>query len=346
MLLKSTAIDEFAQEVKQTDDKIIIYGAGVIGKEIVPYIMQEYDLSGRVLFFVDADSDKQGKRVIVGENEVEILDLGYLNRITENFVILITASRYEGVLSYLNRCTYLDNVKGYLLPQMLAKEAASSDKYKNIRKTSAPVIPKKIHYCWFGGGKIPEVLQACIDSWKRFCPDYEIIQWNESNYDYDKYPYTRQAFRNQKWAFVSDVARLDILYQHGGIYLDTDVELIRNLDELLYQPGFCGVEKWRLINTGGGCGAVYGHPVIEMMLEKRKYCVFEYPNGKLNLESSGSYETRPLLERGFLPDNRVQVISNMTIYSSDFFHPYDYMTKKLCITENTVGIHHFIGSWL
>lgn len=346
MIFKNAAIDEFTQEVKKNNHKIVIYGAGVIGKVTVPYYMQEQGLSDRVLFFVDADPDKQRETIFIGEKEFGILEPEYLEKIAKNFIILITASRYEGVLDYLNRCTYLDNVKGYLFPRMLAEGIRYSSQYEKTKKESFPMIPKKIHYCWFGGSKIPAALQVCIDSWKKFCPDYEIIQWNESNYDYNKYLYTKQAFRHRKWAFVSDVARLDILYQYGGIYLDTDVELVKNLDTLLYQPGFCGVEKWRLINTGGGCGAICGHPIIEKMLERRKQCTFEYPNGRLNTESSGSYETLPLLEKGFLPNNCVQVIENMTIYSSDFFHPYDYMTKELCVTDNTYGIHHFFGSWI
>lgn len=346
MIFKSATVEEFTCVVKQGNYKIVVYGAGVIGKVSVPYLMQEQGLSDRVLFFVDADGDKQGKTIAIGKEEIEVLDPEQLKNIKESFVVLVTSSRYKGILAYLNRCTYLDGTKGYLLPQMLVAGIKDSDKLIEIKKTLMPLIPKKIHYCWFGGMKIPMELQVCIDSWKRVCPDYEIIQWNESNYDYEKYLYTRQAFSHRKWAFVSDVARLDILYQNGGIYMDVDVELIQKLDDLLYQPGFCGVEKWGLINTGGGCGAVCGHPVIGKMLEERARCAFEYSNGKLNVESSGSYETLPLLERGFLPNNRVQVIDDMTIYPSDFFHPYDYMTKEIRITENTFGIHHFIGSWL
>lgn len=346
MILKETTIEEFVQEIEQNDFKIVIYGNGVIGKVTIPYVVREKKLEERVLFLADSDVNKQGKTVSIGSRRIEILSPEYLKETDESFVLLITASRYQGILDYLNQFTCLDSVQGYLLPQMFARSTRNLERYGKIRKTSDPVIPKKIHYCWFGKGEIPGDMQACMNSWKKYCPDYEIIRWDESNYDLDKYAYTRQAYLHGKWAFVSDVARLEILYQNGGIYMDTDVEIIRNLDDLLYQPGFCGVEKWRTINTGGGCGAICGHPVIEKMLEERKKSPFEYPDGKLNLESSGCYETLPLLEQGFLPNNSVQEIHDMTIYSSDFFHPYDYMTGELCITENTYGIHHFMGTWL
>jgi hypothetical protein len=156
----------------------------------------------------------------------------------------------------------------------------------------------------------------------------------------------RQAYEVGKWAFVSDVARLDILYHHGGIYIDTDVELIKNLDSLLYQFGFCGVEKWRILNSGGCCGAIAEHPMIGKMLEYRKKIEFIYSNGSINIESSGTYESIPCLLEGFKPNNMLQEINGLTIYPSDFFHPYDYMTDRCDITENTYAIHHFAGSWM
>ena len=209
-----------------------------------------------------------------------------------------------------------------------------------------PIIPKVIHYCWFGRGKMSDKMREYMESWKRCCPEYEIKEWNEDNYDINRYQYTNQAYKHKKWAFVSDVARLDILYENGGIYMDTDVELIKNLDELLYQPAFCGVEKWRHINTGGCCGAVAKHTAIRKMLECRMEIPFENPDGSFNMESSGSYETMPLMEDGYVPDNHIQIIDGMTIYPSDFFHPFDYMSKEIRMTENTYSIHHFEGSWI
>ena len=124
------------------------------------------------------------------------------------------------------------------------------------------MIPKVIHYCWFGGNELPELAMKCIDSWKKFCPDYEIKQWNEKNYDLDSSRYIKEAYKNKKWAFVSDYARLDIIYNNGGIYLDTDVELIGKLDEFLDEKCFLAAEREEYVNTGLGFGAEKGNVVI------------------------------------------------------------------------------------
>lgn len=346
MLIEDVTTEEFTGKVRLSEAKIVLYGVGVIGKITAPQFLSEQGLTDRVLFFVDADEKKQGEKIKLAQRETDIRPPELLGRIKEKFVILITGSRYESILAYLNGQPFLENVHGYILPQMLAKEAKAFATYRNIRRSLQPLIPKRIHYCWFGKNAMPEPLQKCIDTWRKCCPDYEIVRWDESNYDVDRYRYTRQAYERRKWAFVSDVARLDILYHHGGIYLDTDVELIKNLDDLLYQPAFCSVEKWGVINTGGGCGAVPEHPMIAKMMELRKKTGMVYEDGTINMESSGFYESMPLMEEGFVPDNTVQIVKDMTIYSSDFFHPYDYMTRELCVTENTYGIHHFSEAWL
>ena len=122
---------------------------------------------------------------------------------------------------------------------------------------------KKIHYCWFGGTEIPDKYKSWMESWERFCPDYEIIQWNEDNYDVSKNKYMFQAYSEKKWAFVPDYARLDIIYNHGGIYLDTDVEIIKNFDDLLYTKGFAGFESNDYVAFGLGFGAMKNLPIIK-----------------------------------------------------------------------------------
>lgn len=346
MLIENVTIDEFTQSMKTSGRKIVLYGVGVIGKITVPQFLAEQCLSSQVLFFVDADERKQEEKIKVEGKEMGVRPPDILGQIQERFIILVTVSRYETILSYLKSQPFWEMVDVYLLPKMLAKAAKSFPKYCDIRRFPRQLIPKQIHYCWFGCNEMPDKLKKCIASWQEYCPDYEVICWDESKYDITQYSYTKQAYEQGKWAFVSDVARLDILYQFGGIYLDTDVELIRNLDDLLYQPAFCGVEKWRFANTGGGCGSMPGHPVIAKMLGLRKKIGMLYADGTINMETNGFYESLPLLEAGFLPNNRVQVVEGMTIYSSDFFNPYDYMTRELCITENTYGIHHFSEGWL
>lgn len=128
------------------------------------------------------------------------------------------------------------------------------------------MIPKKIHYCWFGGNPKPEIIEKCIASWHHFCPDWEIIEWNEENYDVNAISYMAEAYAAKKWAFVSDVARLDIVAKHGGVYLDTDVELLTPIEELLDSGAFYIFETERNIATGLGFGAEADHPTVRAML--------------------------------------------------------------------------------
>lgn len=346
MRLQDASLEEFVSIVKKQNLKIVVYGAGVIGRITLPIFIEEHQLSNQVPFIVDTDICKQGSFVRIGRREVGIFSPQCMKEIKGEFIILITGSRYASILQYLERIEELSNIDVYIFPQMLTKNCHFFEKQEIKKKSEQPVIPKTIHYCWFGKAELPDKLRRCKESWKKFCPNYQIIEWNEENYDVERHVYTRQAYRHKKWGFIPDIARLEILYENGGIYLDTDVELIRALDSLLYQPGFVGVEKWGIINIGGGCGVIPKHPLIRKILEYRLAFPFERKDGSLNMESSGSYETKPLLEHGFKPDNTIQSVADMTIYTSDFFHPFDYMSKELCLTENTYGIHHFTGSWV
>lgn len=145
------------------------------------------------------------------------------------------------------------------------------------------MIPKVIHYCWFGGGEKPDLLKACIASWKKYCPDYEIKEWNERNFDVNMFTYTKEAYEAKKWAFVSDVARLMIVYTYGGIYLDTDVELLGNIDFLLNYPMFMFFESERLLNTGLGFGAEKNNDIIKSVLFDYENKSFYKNNGKYNM---------------------------------------------------------------
>lgn len=348
MILKKGTFAEFAQRVKTLKKQVIVYGAGVIGETIAPYWLHEYQLDEAVLCYADADSHKQGRSVQLASRAVPIESLEALTVQGGNYILLVTVSAFEPVVRSLEPLSGMEDTEVYFLPVMLLDMAHSPKKSGVIRTSDVPLIPKKIHYCWFSGNPIPEPLNMCIESWNKFCPDYEIIRWDESNYDIHKNLYMEQAYTHKKWGFISDFARLDILHQHGGIYLDTDVELLRSLDALLYQPAFLGVETWGTVNSGGCCGAQPRNPVISQLLENRKAAALVRRDGSLDLTSNGVYETKPLLKLGMRVNGTTQVIADgmMTVYSSDFFHPFDYMSGETKITENTFSIHHFSGTWL
>lgn len=240
----------------------------------------------------------------------------------------------------------LSNNDAYIIRILQVLNTHRNYEKQEVKIVSEPLIPKKIHYCWFSGNPMPDYLKKCMDSWYKYCPDYEIIRWDESNYDIEKNLYMKQAYEAKKWGFVPDIARLEILYEHGGIYLDTDVELVRSLNELLYQNAFTGVEKWGSINMGGCSGAIPKHSIIKKILDFRINERFIMENGLLNLTTCGYYETKPLMMLGMKPNNVIQKIEDMSIYSSDFFQPYDYMSGETQLTVNTFSIHHFNGGWI
>lgn len=208
------------------------------------------------------------------------------------------------------------------------------------------MIPRKIHYCWVGGKPLPEKFRRYIDSWRRFMPDAEIIEWNERNYDFTKNAYMAAAYHAQKWGFVPDYARLDIIYEHGGIYLDTDVEMVRSLDPLLQQEAFCGFEEKGHVNFGLAFAAVPGHPVIKRLRDSYDEQRFKNPDGSLNLTPSPALQTEALKRIGLHPDDgKVQDVMGLRVYPRDYFAPQDFF-GNLHLTENTYTIHHYAATWM
>ena len=207
------------------------------------------------------------------------------------------------------------------------------------------MIPKKIHYCWFGGNPLPELAQKCIESWRKFCPEYEIIEWNESNFDIVRFTYAKEAYDAKKWAFVSDVARLYALVTCGGIYMDTDVELLKPIDELLKYEAISGFEPKEQISTGLiGCRKEF--PLFTELLADYDNRHFVDAEGNYDLTTNVKTITDICLKNGLILNNQKQTIEGFTLFPADYFCPKDYLTGKLNITENTYAIHHFDGSWL
>lgn len=208
------------------------------------------------------------------------------------------------------------------------------------------MIPKIINYCWFGGKPLPETAVKCIQSWKKFCPDYEIKEWNESNFDFAYCDYLQNAFIEKKWGFVSDVARCKIIYENGGIYLDTDVELLRSLDELLSEPAIIGFESPYLINSGNILAAEKNNNSIKLLLEYYTKISLYNEDGSINNTACPVYNTEALKELNLKSDGTLQHLADITVFPKDYFCPKDFYSGALDITENTYSIHHMDGSWL
>ena len=207
------------------------------------------------------------------------------------------------------------------------------------------MLPKVIHYCWFGGNPKNEVIEKCIESWKKYCPDYEIIEWNEANYDVNKHPFMKKAYEAKKWAFVSDYARVDILYHNGGVYLDTDVELIKSLDPFLKYDFYAGFESVSFVSFGLGFGSAEGHPVLKDILDYYNQLEFPDTEFELSMVSCPRIQTEVLVKHGMICNNQVQEFENCHIFSSEYFSPMSFKTGKTNITDNSVSIHHYDMSW-
>ena len=230
------------------------------------------------------------------------------------------------------------------------------------------MIPKIIHYCWFGRNPLPESAKKCIDSWRKFLPDYEIKEWNEDNFDVNIIPYTQQAYEAKKYAFVSDYARFWILYHHGGVYFDTDVEVIRPMDDIIEKGAFMGREKGAFIkgicdnlivtkvnhghglgvNPGLGLGVNPGLGLYKEFLDLYDTLRFKNEDGSLNTKTIVSYTTEILLNHGLNENNDApQEVAGVWVYPPDVFCPMDHtQANKIKITERTVSIHLYDCSWI
>ena len=208
------------------------------------------------------------------------------------------------------------------------------------------MIPKIIHYCWFGRGEKPKFEQKCISSWKKHLPDYMIKEWNEDNFDIEKHPFAKEAYDNKKYAFVADVVRVYALYHEGGIYLDTDVEVLKSFNPFLSHLAFTGFEGDKYITTGiMGCSK--GSKWMKDCLEYYKDKHFVKSDGTFDMTTNVRIMTTYMVGYGLKQNNKFQEISGIvTIYPKDYFCPKSYQTGDFYKTKNTVAIHHFHGSWL
>ena len=207
------------------------------------------------------------------------------------------------------------------------------------------MIPKIIHYCWFGGKEKPALAQACLRSWKRFAPDFELREWNESNFDLSSAPlYVRQAMEARRWAFVTDYVRLMALTRYGGVYMDTDVELKKPLTPYLHHQAFAGFESMDAVQTGL-LACEPGFPLFEDFLHHYNTAVFLREDGSTDLTTNVEILTRLCVERGLRLDNSKQCVDDLTVYPKEVFCPVEYETGKLKKSRKTVCIHWFSASW-
>lgn len=347
-MLKIYNKNEFINKI-QSIEGIILFGAGKRLSDVELFFINT-EIPAKVSLIVDNSKDKQGDKITLWNRQFEISGLhNVINKDLPNYLILITIEDYGTLLDELHTYEIFKKTEITCFSHIIAldKEQKSMNKVlpEVFRIEKLPMIPKKIHYCWFGRKKIPEKYQRCIESWHKFCPDYEIIEWNESNYDISKCRYMQEAYQNKIWGFVPDYARIDIVYNNGGIYLDTDVELIKNIDDLLYQKGFSGFQDEETVAFGLGFGAIKGLPILKAMMKYYEKLSFVGKGGKLNLTASPVYNTSILSEHGLISNGEYQKVADMTIYPAKVLSGKCMYTMRTVIKPWTYAVHHYDGSW-
>lgn len=349
--IEISCIDDFMTAIK--GKKLILFGAGRILKGFFMHFAGESFLT-QVAYVVDNDEAKQGTYLYIHSRNLKIESPEFLAKnASKDIVVIVTNNLNPEIYTQLESMPQLKDVQVFSAKQLIklvmeeqivTVHLPNSFKvYKEIR------IPKIIHYCWFGGAPIPSQYKEWMASWKKFCPDYEIVEWNESNYDYKKNLYMEQAYKSRKWAFVSDYARLDIIYEHGGLYFDTDVELVKNMDDFLYQDGFGGYQIDRRFNTGLGFGARKGLSIIKEfrdLYNKRFFIDFEKKKERWSkgIKLTPDIITEYLEEHGFNYTNGIVNVNGFRIYPAPVLS--GLIMEKLYITDKTYTIHHFAGSWV
>lgn len=340
LILKTSDILTFMNTLLSEKKQLVCFGAGENLLQCCEFY-EKYDFFNKIRCIIDSNKsffEYKGvtKPIFSLQNFIEI------SLFKEKTIIFITSVFYPEIYEMLEKEIALENIECYIYP--LVAHLPLSIKFPS---TSCKIqkIPKKIHSIWFGGKDIPKHLLICMESWEKYCPDYEILHWNESNYDVSKNQYMNESYKRKRYAFVSDCARIDIVYEHGGVYLDNDVELLRPLDDLLYDDAFCGFSTIKTVNFGLGFGAMRKFPIFKEMVQVYENTSFVKADGTLNLTDCGPYQTKVLEQYGLRHENITQLINGMRVYSTDVLSPIDFLGNRSGFTANTFSIHHYASSW-
>lgn len=342
--LCSDGIQGLVQQLKKKE--LVCFGAGGHLKTV----MELYDfchLSDQIVFIADNNPAIWGSKKHIRNREIPVVSIEQLRTYCKErpVVILVTCHMYSmEIVEQLDGDLCFENVAVYVGSFLSHCNTGKERREAIISHNGSARIPKTIHYCWFGGKDIPDAYKKYMESWTRFCPDYVIKRWDETNFDISQNKYMYQAYQHKKWAFVSDYARIKILCDQGGIYLDTDVQLLKTLEPLRYCDFYCGMEDGHHVNFGLGYGSVKGHAILVQLLKKYDHMDFVNSDGTLNLIPCVAYQTEVMSSLGFKMENRLQYKNNIFIYPTYYFAPQSPWGEGM-ENSDTISIHHYTASW-
>ena len=324
----------------QNRKQLVLYGAGASAKLLVASYYNR-GMKNCLRFIVDGNEALDGSDCVIDEGlRIRIISLKHFCREfkekMQEFTLLLTPYYSLDLVHQLDEICELDGVETYIFSLIANKKTST---VFDLKETSIPVIPKKLHYFWLGGSDLPDDDKKNIETWRKFCPDYEIIRWDESNYDFTRYKYTKEAMEKGQYMYATDLARKDVLYTYGGIYFDTDVELLRPIDDLLYNEAFIGIDDGGQLNSGSGLGAVKGHPAIRELLELYDHMAFVNSDGSLNLSYNTFYETKYMIQKGFVLCNKYQKINGISCFPREVLMPEGVIGLYDDYTKNTFANH-------
>lgn len=326
------------------DKKVIIYGAGQLLKNIGKNY-EELFPSDRIRYIVDKNEKKTEKKYQLNGT---LLDIKTVNEfICDNGIdtVLLIAifNGLDSVMRELNSYESLKDLPFFVLPQMISSHIDEIYDFSKLKPAVIENIPKKIHCCWFSGEKKDPLSELCLESWKRFCPDYEIIEWNTKNYDVEKNDFMFGAYKAKRWASVADYARFDVVKTYGGIYLDFDVELYQNLDCVLGNDFFIGFDGARAIEAAAFGGKKNSNVASEFL---SIFGALEFPCDQRLVIPQPVYLTDFFKSKGMLVNGRHQQLDGATIYPKNSFSGMDYYTDDMVKDKTMLGYHHRAASWL
>lgn len=324
------------------DKDVYCFGCGIQGRRM-SMLFENWGIQENFRGYIDNDEKKVGTQVEIERNVYNIYSFESIREtLTENTLILITCLNYQDIYAQLEKikdvaCQYI------AIDEVADIQLRISDYPEIVRESSMPLIPKKIHYAWFGNS-MPYEIKKNVEHWKVLCPEYEFYEWNETDYDVSKNMYMKQAYERKMWGFVPDYMRLDIIYHYGGIYLDTDIEMIKKPDDLLYQKCFGCVDASLVMNLGSGFGAIPNMDIIKKLRDYYDTVPFIKNNGIVDNTSCNTHAHLVLKNYGVKINDELQNVYGMNIYPMIFQGACQY-TRRKRVTDKTYWIHYGNMSW-